>query len=112
MKKLLLILLVILFSGCAITYEPAHKCELMQRGEPCLIDHRCCNPPQTYHYQSYPNWHWWYWNKPTYTNYVIVKPNNKPNNKPNSRPSFNNNNSNNNGSTRPNQTNTTRKPKR
>jgi hypothetical protein len=103
------ILLFILFlSSCAITYEPP-KCELMLRGEECLSDHRCCNPPQTY-YQTYPNWYWWGWNKPYYnkTNYIII---NKPN-KPNNRPSFNNNNSNNNGSTRPNQTNTTRKPKK
>ena len=73
MKKLLLILLVILFSGCAITYEPAHKCELMQRGEPCLSNHACCNPPTTYYYNR-----WWKVNNQKYTNYVIVKPNNKP----------------------------------
>ncbi len=99
---------ILLLSSCAITYEPP-KCELMLRGEECLTDHRCCNPSQTYQ-QTYPNWYWWNWNKPTYTNYVIIKPN-KPN-KPNNRPSFNNNNSNNNGSTRPNQTNTTRKPRK
>ena len=56
-------------------------------------------------------WKWWY--TPTYTNYVIVKPNNKPNkppNRPNNRPNFNNNsnNSNNNSnSTKPN-----RKPRK
>ena len=85
----------------------------MLRGEECLSDHRCCNPPETYR-QTYPNWYWWGWNKPYYnkTNYIIINKPNKPNNKPNNRPSFNNNNSNNNGSTRPNQTNTTRKPKR
>jgi len=106
------ILFFILFlSGCAITYEPP-QCELMLRGEECLSDHRCCNPPQT-HYQTYPSWYWWKWNKPYYnkTNYIIINKPNKPN-KPNNRPSFNNNNSNNNGSTRPNQTNTTRKPKK
>ena len=107
-----ILLLILFLSSCAITYEPP-KCELMLRGEECLSDHRCCNPPQT-HYQTYPNWYWWRWNKPYYnkTNYIIINKPNKPNNKPNNRPSFNNNNSNNNGSTRPNQTNTTRKPKR
>ena len=77
MKKLLLILLVILFSGCAITYEPAHKCELMQRGEPCLSNHACCKPPTTYYYNTYPNYYNWWWkvNNQKYTNYVIVKPN-------------------------------------
>ena len=81
MKKLLILLLVL--TSCAVTYETP-RCELMLRGEPCLTDHRCCNPPQTYHYQTYPNYHWWYWNKPT-TNYVIIKPNKpgKPNNRPN-----------------------------
>ena len=112
-----------LISSCALTYEHP-KCYLMLQGKSCLSDHSCCNP-QTYNPQNYnhtnclncnhnilnnPNWYWWSWNKPTYTNYVIVKPN-KPNNNPNNRPSFNNN-SDNNGSTRPNQTNTTRKPRK
>jgi len=82
-----------LLSSCALTYDITPRCELIQRGEPCLSDHRCCNPPQTY-YQTYPQWNWWYWNKTIYTpsNYVIVKPNkpNKPNNgkpnKPNRKP--------------------------
>tara|TARA_Y100001963_G_C6614458_1_gene368608 strand:+ start:292 stop:582 length:291 start_codon:yes stop_codon:yes gene_type:complete len=76
-----LIFAVFLFSGCAITYEPP-RCELMLRGEECLSDHRCCNPPQTY-YQTRPYWNWWYWNKPQ-NNYIFIKPNkpNKPNNKP------------------------------
>jgi hypothetical protein len=77
MKKIFFILLIILISGCALTYETPHKCELMQRGEPCLTNHACCNPPQTYYYQPSPNYYNWWWkvNKPTYTNYVIVKPN-------------------------------------
>ena len=93
------ILLLLLLSSCAITYEPP-KCELMLRGEECLSDHRCCNPPETYR-QTYPNWYWWGWNKPYYnkTNYIIV---NKPNNKPN-RPN------NNNKPNRPNRTNKHRK---
>ncbi len=87
-----LILLVILCTGCAITYEP-HRCELMLRGEQCLSDHRCCNPPQTYYQQTYPNWHWW--NKPYYNKTIIInKPNNKPNNRPN-RPNNSNNKPNN-----------------
>ena len=88
-----LILLVILCTGCAITYEP-HRCELMLRGEQCLSDHRCCNPPQTYYQQTYPNWHWW--NKPYYnkTNYIIINKPNKPNNRPN-RPNNSNNKPNN-----------------
>ena len=89
-NTIILILLVILCTGCAITYEP-HRCELMLRGEQCLSDHRCCNPPQTYYHDNYPKNNWWYLTRPTYTNYVIIKPNkpNKPNNnrpKPNRKP--------------------------
>ena len=68
----------------------------MLRGEECLSDHRCCNPPQTYHYQTYPNWYWWSWNKPVVNKTIIInKPNNnKPNNRPNrpNRPNQGNNN--------------------
>ena len=78
MKKVIILFCFIL-SGCAITYE-VPKCELMLRGEKCLSDHRCCNPPQTY-YQTRPHWNWWYWNKPNKT-IIINKPNNRPN-KPN-----------------------------
>ena len=83
MGKILLTLLIILCTSCALTYEPIHRCELMQRGEPCLSDHRCCKPSTTYHYyNTYPRDNWWYnIRKNTYTNYVIIKPN-KPNNKP------------------------------
>ena len=92
MKKLLYILLIILFSGCALTYEPIHKCELMQRGEPCLTNHACCKPPTTYYYDTYPNYYNWWWkvNNQKYTNYVIVKPNNKPTYNGH-RPNWNNN---------------------
>ena len=103
MKQILYILSIVLLSSCAITYEP-NQCELILRGEPCLSDHRCCNPPQTYHYQPYPNYHnywWWKVSTPNYTyNYTIIKPNNKPN-KPNNRPNKPNN--------RPNRTNSKRK---
>jgi hypothetical protein len=77
-----------LCTSCALTYDVTpYKCELMLRGEQCLSDHRCCNPPQTY-YNTYPNYYnWWWATKPNYTNYVIIKPNNKPN-KPN-RPNNN-----------------------
>ena len=92
MKGILFILLL-LFSGCAITYDTTHKCELMLRGEPCLSDHACCKST-IYHYETYPNYYnWWWATRPTHTNYVIIKPNkpiwnnnrpNKPNtNKPN-----------------------------
>jgi len=97
-----LILIALLFSGCALTYEQP-KCHLMLQGKSCLSDHSCCNP-QTYnhincidcnHNRLYnPNWNWWAWNQPTYTNYVIVKPNNKPNNKPTNRPTRPNNSNN------------------
>ena len=84
MNKFIYILSIMLCTSCAITYETP-KCELMLRGEECLSDHRCCNPPRVYNPQ--PRWNWWYWNKPV-NNYVIIKPNNKPNkpNKPNNRP--------------------------
>ena len=83
--RILGIILVLFLSSCALTYETPHRCELMQRGEPCLSNHACCKPPTTYYYyNSYPRDNWWYnIRKNTYTNYVIVKPNNnKPNNKP------------------------------
>ena len=80
MNKIVYILLIMLCTSCALTYDVApYKCELMLRGEQCLADHRCCNPPQTYH-NTYPNYYNWWWkvNNQKYTNYVIVKPNNKP----------------------------------
>ena len=94
-----MLILISLLTGCAITYDTApYKCELMQRGEPCLSNHTCCKPPTTYYYyNTYPRDNWWYnIRKNTYTNYIIVKPNNKPtynghrptwnNNKPNKKP--------------------------
>ena len=94
-----MLILISLLTGCGITYDTIpHKCELMQRGEPCLSNHACCKPPTTYYYyNTYPRDNWWYnIRKNIYTNYVIVKPNNKPtynnhrptgnNNKPNKRP--------------------------
>ena len=72
MKKIFLLLLVILFSGCAGTYHVISE--------------------DGYNYYSYPRWHWNSWN---YT-YVINKPHHhihKPNkpNKPNNRPNKPNN---------------------
>ena len=83
MNKFIYILSIMLCTSCAITYETP-KCELMLRGQECLTDHRCCNPPQAYNPPP-PRWNWWYWNKPYYnkTNYIIVNKPNKPNNKPN-----------------------------
>ena len=82
--RVFIIIFVFILSGCSITHE-IPKCELMLRGEECLSDHRCCNPPRT-HYQSRQHWNWWYWNKPHYNKTIIInKPNNKPN-KPNNRP--------------------------
>ena len=74
MNKIVYILLIMLCTSCALTYETPHRCELMQRGEPCLSDHRCCKP--TTYYETSPNYYnWWWATRPTYTNYVIVKPN-------------------------------------
>ena len=89
-----MLILISLLTGCGKTYDTIpHKCELMQRGEPCLSNHACCKPPTTYYYyNTYPRDNWWYnIRKNIYTNYVIVKPNNnhRPtgnNNKPNKRP--------------------------
>ena len=85
---IILIIFALLCTGCAVThYTP--KCELMQRGEPCLTNHACCNV--TYNnYDNRPYYNWWHLTRPQ-TNYVIVKPNkpNKPNyrpNRPNNRP--------------------------
>ena len=97
MNKIIYILLILLCSSSAITYETP-KCELMLRGEECLSDHRCCNPPRVYNPQ--PRWNWWYWNKPYYNKTIIINKPNKPNNKPNNRPNNNN---------RPNRTNKHRK---
>ena len=99
--RILAIIIILLLSSCALTYDVTpHKCELMQRGQPCLSDHTCCKPPTTYYYNTYPNYYnWWWKTRPTYTNYVIVKPNNKPtynghrptwnSNKPNNKPNKN-----------------------
>ena len=89
-----MLILISLLTGCAITYDtPPHKCELMQRGEPCLSNHACCKPSTTYHYETYPNYYnWWWLTRPKQTtNYVIVKPNNnwKPSNNNNYKPSNN-----------------------
>ena len=98
--RILGLVLILFLSSCALTYETPHRCELMQRGQPCLSDHACCKPSTTYYYNTYPNYYNWWWkvNNQNYTNYVIVKPNkptynghrptwnsNKPNkpNKPN-----------------------------
>ena len=85
MNKIIYILLIMLCTSCALTYETQKpKCELMQRGEPCLTNHACCNVTYNNHNLNYYG-SWWYWNKPVkyHTNYVIVKPNNKPNHRPN-----------------------------
>ena len=86
----MLALIASALSGCAITNEKP-KCELMLRGEPCLIDHRCCDTYRVY--QPRNNWNWWYWNKPIHTKTIIIKDNshNKPNrpdkpNRPNRKP--------------------------
>ena len=75
----LFITFVLILSSCTITQE-IFKCELMKRGEECLSDHRCCNPPQAYH-QSHSHWNWWYWNKPMVNKTIIINKPNKP--KPN-----------------------------
>ena len=67
MNKLFITFILIL-SSCTITQE-IFKCELMQRGEKCLSDHRCCNPPQAY-YQTRLHW-----NKPIVNKTIII---NKP----------------------------------
>ena len=86
MKKLLFILALLSFTNCMVTYETP-KCELMQRGQPCLTNYICCNATYNNNYRYKPHLNWLYWSKPV-NNYIIVKPNNKPNkpNKPN-RPS-------------------------
>ena len=85
--RVFIIVLVLILSGCAITYETP-KCELMLRGEECLLDYRCCNPSQVYYHQTRKHWNWWYWNKPYYNKTIIInKPNNKPN-KPNNKPNI------------------------
>ena len=88
----MLALLITALTGCAITYETP-KCELMLRGEECLSDHRCCNPPQVYNPPP-PRYHWWNWNRPIVNKTIIINKPNKPNNRPNrpNRPNQGNNN--------------------
>ena len=59
--RILGLVLILFLSSCALTYETPHRCELMQRGQPCLSDHTCCKPPTTYYYNTYPNYYNWWW---------------------------------------------------
>ena len=92
MNKFIYILSIMLCTSCAITYDTP-KCELMLRGEECLSDHRCCNPPQVYNPPP-PRYHWWNWNRPIVNKTIIINKPNKPNNRPNrpNRPNQGNNN--------------------
>ena len=69
MKEFFIILILIIISGCGVTYDIPEK--------------ECC---RTTYYQTkhYPKYNWWNWSVPQ-NNYVIIKPNkpNKPHNKPN-----------------------------
>ena len=57
-------LLIALLPSCTV-YEltptkTQHNCELMQRGQSCLSDHRCCetqeHPTEVYYYNELPYW--------------------------------------------------------
>jgi len=84
---LIVISMISMISSCALTYDVP-------------VEKDCCNSITYNHTDCYdcqynrmynPNWIWWSWNNPVYTNYVIVKPNNKPNVKPNTNVNQSNN---------------------
>lgn len=53
-----------LLTSCSGTYyiveQPQHNCELMERGQQCLSDHRCCekrdHSTEVYYYNDLPYW--------------------------------------------------------
>ena len=83
--NLLIVTLILLLSGCFVyeeTYSSTkHNCELMERGQSCLSDHRCCETQEHtkevyyhnelpywgfysgyYYYYGVPHYHpWWYY---------------------------------------------------
>jgi hypothetical protein len=80
MKKILVILTLFLTS-CFVyeetyTTKPnTHNCELMERGEVCLSDHRCCetqeHTKEVYYYNDLPYWgfysgYYYYYGTPHY----------------------------------------------
>jgi len=85
MKKILVILTLFLTSCGLSTYNVyeetyttksnTHKCELMERGEACLSDHRCCetqeHTKEVYYYNELPYWgfysgYYYYYGVPHY----------------------------------------------
>ena len=73
------IILMILLAGCTVyekTYTTTkHNCELMERGDACLSDHRCCetqeHSTQVYYYNELPYWgfysgYYYYYGVPHY----------------------------------------------
>ena len=60
----MIVLIMLLLSSCYV-YEssyspPQHNCELMERGQQCLSDHRCCenreHSTQVYYHNDLPYW--------------------------------------------------------
>ena len=81
MKNLILILLILILSGCAGTYYVTG------------VDHRVHHPNcHICKHNKHYNYNWVWYNKHPTTNYIVVKPHkpHKPNNRPN-RPNRPNN---------------------
>jgi len=74
------IVLIMLFLSSCYVYEssyntPQHNCELMERGQQCLSDHRCCetqeHTTEVYYYNELPYWgfysgYYYYYGVPHY----------------------------------------------
>ena len=72
-------IILMLLAGCTVyekTYTTTkHNCELMERGEACLSDHRCCetqeHATEVYYYNELPYWgfysgYYYYYGVPHY----------------------------------------------
>jgi len=40
--NLLVVMLITLFFACGVSKTTTHNCELMEKGQKCLVDHSCC----------------------------------------------------------------------
>jgi hypothetical protein len=74
-----IVLIMFFLTSCSGTYyvveQPQHTCELMERGDACLSDHRCCetqeHSTEVYYHNELPYWgfysgYYYYYGVPHY----------------------------------------------